>query len=716
MNNYFAASLVVVSLAIGETTRGQEWIPFRPTAPMESDSRIDLRWLNESTAGENGWVQAKDGKFWLGTTQTPVRFWAVNGPPHDLQGEDLKRCAQMLARYGVNMVRIHGAIFDDRGDVDAKKIAHIRDVVQAMKQQGIYTHLSVYFPLWFTPPADLAWMPGYDGKKHPFAALMIHPGFQEKYRGWIQALLTNPDPKTGKALIDEPAVFGLEIQNEDSFFFWTFNEQNIPDPVLKVLEKKFGDWLVSKYGSIEAAFAAWNRMALPRDQFTDGRVAFRPLWNIANERKPRDIDTAMFLYETQSGFYRKTYEFVRGLGFRGLIHASNWTTASPERLGPLEKMSYTTGDFIDRHGYFECHHQGDNAAWSIRQNQTYRDRSALRFEANEPDKPREFTHPVMDPQYDGKPSMISETTFTRPNRYRSEAPLFFACYGALQDSDAIVHFALDGMGWNVKPNYWMQQWTLATPAMMGQFPAAAILYRQGLVKTGPVVAEVQLNRADTLRLAGTPLPQGASLDELRAKDLPKGLPTTAEQRIDPLLHFVGQTRVNFSEAPSDAKILAHERQSTVIESGTKELSLDYEIGLLTIDAPMAQGVSGALASTGSIPLSDLTITSAMDLGHIVVVPMDNLPVTRSKKMLLQVMSEEMASGFLTEPTGNSEKKILDIGRDPWLYRKLNGRIEFRTEMRVTPLDIDGSPRGKAIEGKRIELLPDAIYYLVEPMQ
>ena len=41
----------------------------------------------------------------------------------------------------------------------------------------------------------------------------------------------------------------------------------------------------------------------------------------------------------------------------------------------------------------------------------------------------------MDPHYDNKPSMISETSFDRPNRYRSEAPLYYACYGALQDSN-----------------------------------------------------------------------------------------------------------------------------------------------------------------------------------------------------------------------------------------------------------------------------------------
>ena len=80
--------------------------------------------------------------------------------------------------------------------------------------------------------------------------------------------------------------------------------------------------------------------------------------------------------------------------------------------------------------------------------------------------------------------MISETTWNRPNRYRSEAPLFYAAYGALQDSDAIVHFALDSADWSVKPGFFMQPWTLMSPAMMGQFPAAALIYRKGLVEPG----------------------------------------------------------------------------------------------------------------------------------------------------------------------------------------------------------------------------------------
>src|SRR5206468_2956465 len=105
---------------------------------------------------------------------------------------------------------------------------------------------------------------------------------------------------------------------------------------------------------LEQSLAAWEGVKLPRDRPGEGRIAFRPLWNIANERKKRDRDTARFLLESQRGFYEASYAYLRSLGFRGLITASNWTTASQAILGPLEKYSYTATDFVDRHGYFSC--------------------------------------------------------------------------------------------------------------------------------------------------------------------------------------------------------------------------------------------------------------------------------------------------------------------------------------------------------------------------
>src|SRR5262249_2803940 len=151
-------------------------------------------------------------------------------------------------------------------------------------------------------------------------------------------------------------------------------------------------------------------------------------------------------------------------------------------------------------------------------------------------------------------SMISETTWTRPNRFRTEAPLTLAAYGALQGSDSIVHFAFDGIDWSVKPNYWMQPWTLATPTQLGQFPAAALLYRKGLVSTGDLLVNLSLKPSDLLDLKGTPLPQDASFDELRLKDVPNGSSTTTNGIIDPLVHYAGRTNVNFTDDGGTNKI------------------------------------------------------------------------------------------------------------------------------------------------------------------
>jgi len=549
---------------------------------------------------------------------------------------------------------------------------------------------------------------------------MFNPDFQAKYREWWRALLTTPSETTGRRLLDEPAVFGVEVQNEDSFFFWTFDAKNIPDEQLRLLEKMFGDWLRRKYGSLDAAFAAWNGPKLNRDTPAEGRVAFRPLWNMFNEKTARDKDTVCFLFELQTRFYQETVSFLRGLGFKGLITASNWSTASPEVFGPLEKLSYTTGDFIDRHGYFECNHKGDNAAWSIRNGHTYSDRSALRFEAPDPTKPRQFVHPVMDPHYDNKPSMISETTFCRPNRYRSEAPLYYAVYGALQDSDAIVHFAFDGSRWGVKPNFWMQQWTLMTPAMVGQFPAAALIYRRGLVSPGQVLAEIKLNKADLLGLKGTPLPQDAALDELRLADVPMGAEVKPGQRIDPLIHYAGRVNVRFVDEVGSTKLadltpfVDHARKT--VTSSTGEISLDYGAGVLRLNAPCAQGVSGALKTAGPVDLKDMHVSSHLELGHIIAVTLDDRPLATSRRILLQVMTEERESNRQTEQVNPTVKRIVSIGTDPWQVRALEGTVRFKRAdaamLKVTALDFNGYPVGSAGNAEEIRLQRNALYYLI----
>lgn len=714
------------------------WVAWSPERDTFRESAIDLRGLNERFAGEHGRIQAKGERFVFEKTGEPVRFWAVNGPPRGMAGEDLKPCARMLAKRGVNLVRIHSGVFDAKtGALNEEAVRNKQEIVEAMRAEGIYSLLSIYFPLWLTPENGPGWREGYDGRKHPFALLFFEPEFQAVYQGWWRELLTRPGP-SGRALVDEPAVMALEILNEDSLFFWTFKYENVPEPQMRKLEQRFGAWAAKRHGSIEAALAAWGNLRHARDDAREGRLGFRPLWDMVTHKTARDQATAAFLLETQRGFYEDTVTFLRGLGYKGMITASNWITANDDVLGPLERYSYLPGDFIDRHGYFSSNHRGDHAGWSIREGHTYSDVSALRFDAEQPGQPKRFRHPAMDLMYNGKPSTISETTWNRPNRYRGEAPLFYAVYGALQDTDAIMHFAHEGADWQVKPTFFMQPWTLMTPTQMGQFPAAALMYRRGLVKTGELMADLPMTLEEALALKGATLVKQANLDALRKADVEAGAKAGGvgsdgegkgggDAGMDPLVHFLGRTNVRIGatgESGGAARLkevgaLIDRGRQTVLSS-TGEVKLDYGKGVLYVNAPAAQGVSGHLKLAGGVALKDVVFASAMELGHLVVVALDGRPLASSERMLVQAMSEEKPTGWATEPAGEGVMRITNLGRDPWLIRELEGTLTFKrsdaSRLKVTALDFNGYATGAAEPlgvGGALRLRAGVAYYLVE---
>jgi hypothetical protein len=256
------------------------------------------------------------------------------------------------------------------------------------------------------------------------------------------------------------------------------------------------------------------------------------------------------------------------------------------------------------------------------------------------------------------------------------------------------------------------------PSQFGQFPAAALIYRRGLIKTADVLASLHLNTNDLLQLKGTPLPQEANFDELRLKDVPTGTVVKPGQRIDPLIHYAGRVEVQFTGTPSQTTLADLkpwiDRSNQSVRSSTRELSLDYAKGVLAIDAPQAQGVSGNLQSAGTVSLTDIVVQSDLDNAHLILVALDNTPIATSKRMLLQVMSEEKSTGFLTEDTGTGSRRIVDIGKDPWRVKTLKGTIQFKSSSRlqVQPLDLNGRPKGEPTTTDKLQLDPATLYYRV----
>ena len=147
------------------------------------------------------------------------------------------------------------------------------------------------------------------------------------------------------------------------------------------------------------------------------------------------------------------------------------------------------------------------------------------------------------------------------------------------------------------------------------------------------------------------------------------------------------------------------------------MKLDWGKGVLTINAPAAQGASGNLASAGEITLAGVILSIPLDVAHAVVISLDGQPLATSKRMLLQVMTEEKPTGFRSESLGDRRHHITSIGENPWLVRKLAGVVRLRradaAKLKVTALDQFGQPTSTTQTGDEIRLQPDTLYYSIE---
>jgi len=89
-------------------------------------------------------------------------------------------------------------------------------------------------------------------------------------------------------------------------------------------------------------------------------------------------------------------------------------------------------------------------------------------------------------QIQGYPMIISESAWVAPLRYQSEGPFLVAAYSALTGIDAFYWFSTSDVGYGSP----MGKWQLSTPAQIGMFPAAALMFRQGYIQKGkPVLVE-----------------------------------------------------------------------------------------------------------------------------------------------------------------------------------------------------------------------------------
>jgi len=458
---------------------GETWA-FAPARDAFSpDAVLDLRGLNEEVAGEHGFIRlSEDGNDFVRGDGQPIRFWGGSTYVQRLAREKknqgpLEHHARFLAKRGVNVVRLHGAIQPTAPgakvtDVNETELDEIYRLVAAMRKAGIYTAIS---PYWAIPArAQKDWGVADSTAGNCTALLFFDPVLQKGYKAWLKRIYADVNPYTGIPLAKDPAVAIIQIQNEDSMLFWTM--QSVKGQALANLRKMYGDWVLKKHGSFDKAMAAWQGYKHDDDDFPGGRPGMFIVWDLTQDarnkrgiipgREARLADQCEFMARTMYDFNKEIARYLREeLGCKQLINAGNWRSADQVVLDDAERWSYTANEVIGKNHYFGGIHNGLNVGWQILPGQVFTSRSFTRDPNGSPLNIRQVV---------GRPFIVPESLWVPPTRYQSEGPLIVAAQSCLTGLDTFYWFATGVEEWQPPLN----KWTFALPTMLGQFPAAAL--------------------------------------------------------------------------------------------------------------------------------------------------------------------------------------------------------------------------------------------------
>lgn len=706
------------------------WAFQPPRDEFSPKALFDLRSLNEKFAGEHGFItRTPDGNDFAFADGTPERFWAVNDNAFD---KDLARHARFLAKRGVNMVRFHSNITPTGHDlmgIDATDRDHLWRGVAAMKKEGIYV---TYSPYWAGParvkPSQGILDSGGNGN---WGLLFFDRTLQSAYKQWMKQVLTEKNPYTGIPLAKDPALAIIQIQNEDSLLFWT--SQGIKGTARKELRRQFGLFAAKKYGSLEKARQAWGGAAPSADQdrgddFAHGEAALYIVWTLTQHlgnpgQQQRAADQMQFFSETMHNFNKMIGDYLKNdLGCKQLVNAGNWRTADNVTMLDAERWSYSGNEVMAVNRYFGGAHEGKNNGWAITNGDRFTDESVLLH-------PREM--PLTLKQVASYPMMITESSWVPPESYQSEGPFLVAAYQSLTGIDAYYWFATAEEDWR-KPgsaNGYMPsegKWVCATPMLMGQWPAAALMYRRGYIKQGEPVVMEQRSLDDLWHRRMPIIAEDAGYDPNRDRaNMSKE--SNVKDGINPLAYLVGPVVVKYGGDPAQSRAMdlsqyIHEDKKQ-IRSITGQIFMDYGKGLCALNSPKAQGVTGFLKKGGVIKCADVEIQSGNDYATVLVVSMDDKPLASSGKILVQVGTTERPLGWKTKPVevkGKPGEEVVNFGRAPWMIVDADVSIGIRNAQVTTAhvLDANGMPVrqvlvGTANEKRALKFPADALYVVLE---
>jgi len=358
----------------------------------------------------------------------------------------------------------------------------------------------------------------------------------------------------------------------------------------------------------------------PEQSLEDGNVAFP----VANDTDRAREDWFAFAMELERKYTEGLYEYLKqDLGLKAPVID---TQASYGGLGGVLRESRL--DYIDMHAYWQ-HPVFPGRPW---------DGSNWRI-GNSPMTARlgadTLTHLAMHRVAD-RAFTVSEYNHPAPNDYRAECMPMLAAFAGLQDWDGIFQF-----DYGTTPEQWEEAkiggyFTMVTdPAKLAFFPIAANLFRRGDV--APAQGEVRLRvpRGEVARLL---VEHGSSVTSAWTR---AGVPRRAAVR-----HRVAVEWTEGGEPWADEVDL----DEAAVTSDTGQVLWDNITegeDRFIVDTQKTKALLGHIAGK-TVQVGELSFEigpTETGWAAVALTAMDDLPLDRSRRMLLVAMSKAENQGM-----------------------------------------------------------------------
>ena len=660
------AGLAVVLPALAQWDDGL-LKPYVMNHRAATSSPADLLFLHDAPAGKDGFIRIQGGHLVKPNGQR-IRFWGVHltdwsrGSIELPPKEDTPMWAATLARFGVNIVRLHfldlaaprGIVDnskDDSRSFDPQQLDRLDFLVWELKKRGIYMDLNLNVGRSYKAGDGVA---GFDQIQWGKGLTLFDARLIELEKEYAKQLLTHVNPYTKTEYRNEPAIAMVEIVNENALYLGfssrvTFYEDE--------LTRLYNDWLHKKLTPEQ----------LQRVREAAGVAADAPVPRLkgneaASAPKERYNAEMAFFMDAENQFYQEMSGYLRKeLGVRQPIIGTadhSHTSAPYSMLESLAKL-----DILDGHIYWN----GNQPMVNDPLHSTLVQLSRTAFA--------------------GKPYTVSETNHPFPNEWASEGIPTIAAYAGFQDWDMIIMYTFEPkLAADWKPYVGDPFDISLDPVRMTEMAAGALMFLRGDVRPARQTVERTYSSEEVM--------ENRLLPRTEQPYFTPGFPLSL-----PLQHGV---RIKSLDGPPAQKLTAAEESPIV--SDTKELSWytsAENTGLITVETDRAQALIGFIKANHKV-LKNLRADITNNFATIVLASMDDKPLARSDKMLLTTGSRVANTD---QKWNDTRTRLTNQGGSPSLIEPVTGVVTLRgvegaAMVSAAALDGSGKPIGAEIEAKK----------------